>query len=55
MFSYQLLRSAVVDAVVAVLKIKVKVPLDIFTPVVSNSRGRCSYRFQAVEPALVRR
>ena len=35
--------------------IKVKVPLDIFSPVVSNFRGRCSSRFQAVEPVLVRR
>ena len=35
--------------------IKVKVPLDIFSPVVSNSRGRCTSRFQAVQPALVQR
>ena len=34
---------------------KVKIPLDIFSPFVSNSRGWYSSRFQAVEPALVRR
>ena len=36
-------------------KVKVKVPLDIFSPVMSDFRAQCSSRFQAIEPALVRR
>ena len=32
---------------------KVKIPLDIFSPVVSDSRGGAHPRFQAIEPAFV--
>ena len=35
--------------------LKVKVPLHIVSPVVSDCRGGCSFQFQAIEPALVQR
>ena len=38
----------------SVINIKVKVPLDIFSPVVSDSRGVHSVS-QTIEPVLVRR